>query len=109
MASQTSSPESDPIPAEVSAQPRREREAARVLQRLGFRVLHIGRTISVEAPESLWTSIFGFSFLDERVRQMDETGEITFKRPVEQQVQLPVELEGLVREVSFQQPPHLMH
>jgi hypothetical protein len=99
--------ESGLIPAEVSAQPQHEREAALAMQRLGVKVLHVGSTISVEAPQSLWESLFHVSFEDRSMRQMDALGERPFKRAVTSGLRIPAELRGLVTEVSFQEPPVL--
>jgi hypothetical protein len=96
-------PDPEPLAAEVFAEPRREREAAQALQRLGFRVLHIGTTISVDAPQSLWEKVFGVAFEEVRTRSLEVLPETGFKRPV-----VPSELKGLVTDVSFQQPPKLM-
>lgn len=52
----------DRVSAEVTPRAGQARRAATALQELGFRVLHIGSTISVDAPESSWTRVFGVSF-----------------------------------------------
>ena len=40
------------------------RQAAAALQEYGFRVLHLGATISVEAPEAVWLRVFGDTMQD---------------------------------------------
>jgi hypothetical protein len=40
------------------------RQAAAALQEYGFRVLHVGATISVEAPEAVWVRAFGDTMQD---------------------------------------------
>ncbi|HUR02160.1 MAG TPA: hypothetical protein VM347_06460 [Nonomuraea sp.] len=47
------------ISAEVVPAPGRRHQAAAVLLRLGVRVLHLGPTISVSAPEEVWERTFG--------------------------------------------------
>jgi hypothetical protein len=79
---------SERIPAEVWPQPGQLRAAAAALQRLGFRVLRLGTTISVDAPATVWRQVFGDSV---------RTG----------QVSIPATLQGLVRDVSLVEPPDL--
>lgn len=50
------------ISAEIEPIPNQVNQAASALQRLGFRILHIGPTISVQGPQSLWESTFHVSF-----------------------------------------------
>jgi hypothetical protein len=76
------------VPAEVWPQPGQLRNAAAALQQLGFRVLHLGATISVDAPATVWRQVFGDSL---------RTG----------QVSIPATLHGLVDDVSFVEPPDL--
>ena len=52
-----------PIPAEVETRPSRSRDAARALQERGFRVLHAGGTLSVDAPATLWSQVFSVEFV----------------------------------------------
>lgn len=50
------------ISAEIEPMPNKANQAAIALQRMGFKVLHIGLTISVQGPQSLCESIFNVSF-----------------------------------------------
>jgi hypothetical protein len=52
------------IGGEVTPQPGQVRRAAAALQEYGFRVLHLGATISVEAPEAVWVQAFGDTMED---------------------------------------------
>ena len=72
------------ISAEVEPAPGRRHQAAAVLRRLGLRVLHLGPTISVSAPEEVW--------------------ERTFGRP---EPAIPRELRGLVTGIHLAGPPDL--
>lgn len=76
------------VPAEVWPLPGQLQTAAAALQRLGFRALHLGTTISVDAPAAVWRQVFGDSA---------RTG----------QVSIPATLQGLVNDVSFVEPPDL--
>jgi hypothetical protein len=98
------------IPAEVFVVVGREREAGLALQRLGFRVLHVGTTISVEATADLWESIFKVRFQQQRMRQMPDLlpdRETAFRRADTAGLRIPDELQGLVTEVNFPKPPEL--
>ncbi|WP_157547971.1 hypothetical protein [Nonomuraea candida] len=74
--------EGDILSAEVEAAPGRQRQAADALTRLGFKVLHIGTTISVSAPRQVWDQAFGLP-----------------------RAEVPGELGELVTGVHFQEPP----
>ncbi|WP_344478842.1 hypothetical protein [Nonomuraea monospora] len=76
--------EGDLLSAEVEAVPGRQRQVATALTRLGFKVLHIGTTISVNAPREVWERAFGLP-----------------------QVEVPGELGDLVVGVHFAEPPDL--
>lgn len=94
------------VSAEIKPVPGKANQAALALQRLGFRILHIGATISVQAPEPLWSSTFNVSFkaatktvlpeIDRRVRYQKAEG-----------LRIPPELADLVEEVAFSEPPEL--
>jgi hypothetical protein len=94
------------IPAEIEPLPNQANPAALALQRLGFRILHIGTTISVQAPPSLWESTFNVSFQQEKKTVMAETGsEVTYLRAVTDNLVIPERLETLISEVMFVEPP----
>ena len=94
------------IPAEIEPLPHRANQAALALQRLGFRILHIGATISVQAPRSLWESTFNVSFTEEKKTVMAEIeSEVTYLRAVTDNLVIPEGLESLISEVMFVEPP----
>ena len=94
------------IPAEIEPLPNQSNQAALALQRLGFRILHIGPTISVQAPRSLWESTFNVSFKEEKKTVMAEIeSEVTYLRAVTENLHIPEGLESLISEVMFVEPP----
>ena len=94
------------ISAEVEPLPRRAARAARELERLGFRVLHIGPTISVQGSLGLWKSTFKISFKRRRKRLSDLTDEErSFALPDRDPVPVPSDLQNLIASVSFAEPP----
>lgn len=96
------------IPAEIEPLPNQGNQAALALQRLGFQILHIGTTISVQAPRSLWESTFNVSFQQEKKTVMAETGsEVTYLKAVTDNLVIPERLETLISEVMFVEPPEL--
>ncbi|RNL84573.1 hypothetical protein [Halostreptopolyspora alba] len=94
----------DAIPAEVLAEPGREGRAAKSLRWLGFRVLHVGATISVSGSRELWLRVFGISFTDadEGASPGQEAG---FPKPWPEEPEIPSELKGIVNGVYFTEPP----
>ena len=94
------------IPAEIEPLPNQSNQAALALQRLGFRILHIGATISVQARRSLWESTFKVSFKEERKTVIAEIeSEVTYFRAVTDDLIIPEELKNLISEVMFVEPP----
>ena len=51
------------ISGEIKPHQGKSREAALNLQNLGFRILHYGIYISVDAPEEVWQRVFKISFV----------------------------------------------
>ena len=97
----------EPISAEVSFVPGQSRLAAQSLQRLGFRVLHIGPTISVQGPQELWRRVFNVDFVGAiRERRPGVPGtEMTYSRAILTDFRIPTDLEGFLTDVAFQEPP----
>jgi hypothetical protein len=94
------------ISAEIEPLPNQANQAALALQRLGFRILHIGPTISVQAPRSLWESTFNVSFEPQKKTVMPEIGsEVTYLRAVTDRLVIPEGLQSLISEVMFVEPP----
>jgi hypothetical protein len=97
------------IAAEIKALPDQTRQAALALQRKGFRILHIGPTISVQGPQSLWESIFNVSFESQKKIILEglEKGEVTYQKAITKAMLIPVELQEMVEEVFFVEPSEL--
>jgi len=96
------------ISAEITALPNQASQAAKVLQRMGFRILHIGPTISVQGSQALWESTFQVSFMTKKKTISKETGvENTYLKARMDTMHIPSTLEELITEVSFVEPPEL--
>jgi hypothetical protein len=95
------------ISAEIQPLPSQAQQAAKALQNLGFRILHIGPTISVQAPRQLWESTFNVSFVPHRKTVMPEIerGEVAYQRAVTENLRIPVQLQNVIAEVMFVEPP----
>ena len=94
------------IPAEIEPLPNQANQAALVLQRLGFKILHIGPTISVQAPRSLWESTLNVSFTEENKTVIAEIeSEETYFKALTDNLVIPEELESVISEVMFVEPP----
>jgi len=101
--------QSSTISAEVKPVKNRTKQAAIAVQRLGFRIHYCGDFISVEGNKSLWVSIFNVSF---KLHRQDagaglEESEITYEVPLQETIRIPAQLEGLIEEVLFLEPPVL--
>jgi hypothetical protein len=92
------------ISAEIEPSPNQANHAALALQQLGFRILHIGPTISVQGSQSLWTSTFNVSF---ELQERAAVGEITYQRALVDDMRVPEELQDLIAKVMFVEPPEL--
>jgi hypothetical protein len=94
------------VPAEILPLPNQANQAALALQRLGFRILHIGTTISVQATPLLWQSTFNVSFEVQKKMILPETNqEVTYFKAITDKLQIPDHLQALVAEVTFVEPP----
>ena len=94
------------IAAEITPMPNRASEAAKALQRLGFRILHLGPTISVQGSQELWERTFHVIFKDEEKTTSEEAGiKTTYPKAQEETVKIPVELTQLIAEIAFVEPP----
>lgn len=81
-------------------------EATRILAERGFRILHVGQTISVDAPRSVWESTFGITFEEAEKTTLKHAPDITmtYLRPKGELV-IPAELESAIADVAFAEPP----
>lgn len=94
------------IAAEVEPISGKALQAARTLEQEGFRVLHVGTTISVEATESLWRSTFGCNFETVTKTVFRETGQTaTYRRLANHDVGIPEALRTVIRSVAIVEPP----
>jgi len=94
------------IAAEVTPLPNQAQQAALAMQRLGFRILHIGPTISVQGPQVLWESTFNVTFEPRQkiiIAEVDE-GTVTYQQAMTD-VHIPPELQTLMEDVVFVEPP----
>lgn len=81
--------------------------AALVLQNLGFRILHIGTTISVEGPETLWESVFNVSFVTRKKQILPgiEGGDASYRKAITDSLEIPLKLRQYISGVAFVEPP----
>lgn len=95
------------VPAEVMPLQGNANAAALVLQRFGFRILHIGTTISVEGPETLWESVFNVSFVtrNKQIYPGIEGGDASYRKAVTDNLKIPLQLQQLISGVAFVEPP----
>lgn len=95
------------IAAEIQTVPNQTDAAARTLKELGFRVLHIGPTISTEGPKDLWESTFNLSFIMHTKESTSEAGggQVTYLKPRSNRIVVPPNLQHLIEEVMFAEPP----
>lgn len=94
----------DDVSAEVTYRQGAATATARALQQLGFRIFDVGDTISVQAPRQLWESVFGLEF-ETRSKQVTDTTETTYLRPAARSLDIPDNLDDLVTDVLFVEPP----
>ena len=94
------------VSAEIEPVPDHGTHAAAAMQNLGFRVLHIGTTVSVEGPRALWESEFKVRFEPAEATLIREVGQkARFLRANSESIHLPKQLDGLVSDVVFVEPP----
>jgi hypothetical protein len=95
------------IAAEIVPTAGHAQSAAKALQELGFRILHIGSTISIQAAERVWKETFHVSFTKKRQQRLSTSprSSIEYSVPDEGSIQIPNTLSDLVAEVIFVRPP----
>lgn len=96
------------IGAEVVPLSGKSNEAAAMLQKLGFKVLHIGNTsVSVQGQKSLWKKHFSVSFESKSKQQhsFSPQGKVTYPVPKQDSVTIPADLKELITSVAFVVPP----
>lgn len=95
------------VPAEIMLVQGNADAAALLLQNLGFRILHIGATISVEGPETLWESVFNVSFVT-RKKQVSpgiEGRDASYRKAITDRLEIPLKLRQYISGVAFVEPP----
>lgn len=92
----------------VPTEPGHAGRAAKALQQRGFRVLHVGSSISVQAPRDVWESTFGVTFAPASKLVQPEIGRTTgFLRADPATLEVPPDLAGMIADVAFAEPPDL--
>lgn len=92
----------------VPTRPQQATRAAKALQHRGFRVLHVGDSISVEAPASRWETTFGVAFVSHRKAVQKALGrQVRYLRADPSSVHVPADLAELIADVAFTEPPEL--
>ena len=86
--------------------PNQANHAARALQGLGFGILHIVPTLSVQGPKSLWESTFKISFILQKKTAVSEVegGEVPFQKALIKDLLIPTNLQNLIVSVMFMEP-----
>jgi hypothetical protein len=99
--------ESALVAAEITPRAGKEREAARVLQAMGFCVHAVGSTVSVDAPPERWRSTFAARFAPARRARSGQQalGAVASSRTTPVEFRVPQALEPLVEAVVFIEPP----
>lgn len=99
-------PEEEIAAEVVPTDPQRAGQAAKALQQKGFRVLHVGGSVSVTGLRSQWESVFGVSFTPSTKTVHPEAGrEATYLRAEAGSLRVPADLADLVADVAFAEPP----
>jgi hypothetical protein len=102
--------EADLVAAEITPRGGKEREVARALRAMGFRVHAVGVTISVDAPRERWKAVFAARFapLHRRREKLRTPGAAASTQHMSHVAfQVPAALEPLVESVAFVEPPEL--
>ena len=97
------------ISAEIVPNPGKKTIAAREMQGLGFRILLINDTITVQGRQSLWTSTFGVQFAQMKRPALSGVidGNEIYQKGIKQTLKIPLKLQNLVKDVMFIEPPEL--
>jgi len=95
------------VSAEAIPEPAKERLAAQVLQRLGFRIISTDGTIYLEGEKSLFEETFAIQLeeLSKHLLPGISKGAVRTYWRKKGELTIPRELEGLVRDVVFPEPP----
>ena len=93
------------VTAKILPLPNQANPAALALQHLGFHILHIGTTISVQATPLLWQATFNVSFeAQKKVVSPKTHQEIIYFKVITDKLQIPEHLQALIAKVTFVEP-----
>jgi hypothetical protein len=87
------------VSAEMEPHPSKAIKAALALQGAGFTVLHIGTTISVQAPRGVWEATFGTPDRSTKARAPGRAGSEG------REVRIPEALTDLIANIAIAEPP----
>lgn len=94
------------ISAEITPKPNQANAAAGALQKKGFQIMRINKSISVQAPQTLWEATFQITFSKKTKIISNEAGvEESFLEANKESMKIPVELKHLVEDLHFIKPP----
>jgi hypothetical protein len=97
----------DAVAAEVVPVAGKSVEAAKALQKLGFKVFHVADTgVSAQGPQTLWEKTFRVTFAA-RTKEQAPGRAVSYRRVEQDPVPIPAGLDDLIRAVAFAEPPEL--
>ena len=81
---------------------------AKALAQISLQVLHVGTSISVDGTREQWKQRFGVSFVEDETTVQEELGKrVSYLRADPGSVRVPDDLDSLVADVAFVEPPQL--
>ncbi|MHA2233562.1 MAG: hypothetical protein ACXAB4_13855 [Candidatus Hodarchaeales archaeon] len=95
------------ISAEVIPIAKKSTEAAIALQRLGFRVLSIGESITISGEQKLFEQVFKVNLIKQArdaLPNLPKSAETAFHMPETPPI-IPDEFKSLIRDILFPEPP----
>lgn len=97
----------DRVSAQAVPEPGKEMTAAKALERLGFKVLSVSEVIFLEGERSLFEEAFGIRLeaLSKKVLPGISEGSVRNYWRKTGRITLPGEVEGLVQDLVFPEPP----
>lgn len=99
------------LTAEVIPAAKKSTEAAMALQRVGFRVLSIGESITITGEKKLFEQFFGIKLLKlskDILPGLPKPTETEFYKPETPPI-IPKEFASLIRDVVFPEPPEYFY
>ena len=95
------------LTAEIIPKPNKSQQAARALQKTGFRVLSISFSITIEGEPELFSEIFNVrlqKLSKDVLSLLPESVEKEFYK-LEKAPTIPAEFEELIKDILFTEPP----